>query len=87
MKQITQPTTLPEWFMQANSKAQFSAKEIATLFNCYFASITRLLNNKESFENGGIANPNAARPRKFYSKQTILNFIQTLPTTTTGEHS
>jgi len=87
MKQITQPTTLPEWFMQANSKAQFSAKEIATLLSCSSKSVRTHLSNQESFSAGGIRNPNATNPRKFFSKQTVLNFIQTLPRQVTGELS
>jgi len=79
MKQITQPTTLPEWFTQANSKAQFSAKEVATLLNCSGKSVRTHLSNQESFSAGGIRNPKATHPRKFFSKQTVLTFIQTLP--------
>lgn len=87
MKQITQPTILPEWFTIASNKAQFSAKDIASLLSCSDKTVQRHLSNQESFSTGGLRNPNASHPRKFFSKQTVLNFIQTLPTIATGEQS
>lgn len=80
MKQITQPTTLPEWFTLSGNKAQFSAKEIASLLNCCSKSVRTHLSKQESFESIGNHKPSATKPTKYFSKQTVLKFIQTLPT-------
>lgn len=79
MIQITKPTNLPTWFTNANINAKFSAKEIAELLQINSETVRRHLYKLESFECHGTRTPSAKKPTKFFSKRTVLDFINTLP--------
>jgi len=80
MKQITKPEKLPEWFTILGLKAAISTRDLAELLGMPVRKLQRNLPNIPTIQAKLDLPKNMP---KYWAKQTIVEWLETLPTTET----